>query len=71
MIQTTDQMPMLVSQERLRILAHRAQERSTDQGDYWDKAAAFLRGLFTRKGLSLREHNWLAQLKADLTEPWE
>ena len=68
---TYDQMSMLCSQEKLRSLAHRAAGRSTDPGDYWDKAGLFLRGLFTRKSLSVQEHNWLAQLKADLTEPWE
>jgi len=66
-----DEMPMLCSKEKLRSLAHRAKGRSTDPGDYWDRASLFLCGLFTRKGLSLKEHNWLTQLKADLTEPWE
>lgn len=57
-----------ISDDKLRTLAHRAAERSNETGDYWDRAAAFLSDLRPRRDLTKREHNWLSQLRQDLTE---
>ena len=55
-------------------LARRAQDRSENQGDYWDKAAEFLRTIPRRAAITwgtVRQRNWLHGLVQDLKEPWE
>ena len=61
----------LASDDKLRTLADRARVRSTEDGDYWDRARGFLLGLVDRKDVSRKEHNWLSELKQELTDPWE
>lgn len=57
-----------ISDEKLRLLAHKAKNLSTEPGDYYDRSSLFLRGLLTRNEVSMSEHNWLSQLRASLTE---
>ena len=57
-----------ISDEKLSRLALKAKNHSTEPGDYYDRAALFLRSLLVKREVSKSEHNWLSQLRASLTE---
>jgi|26BtaG_2_1085354.scaffolds.fasta_scaffold07013_2 hypothetical protein len=54
-------------------LADRAADKSEEEGDYWARAAEFLRQVGARgiEGLTRKQKNWLHGLRQDLAQPWE
>ncbi len=60
---------MLTIQE----LIKRSGKRIEEEGDYWAKAHHFLASIrFSNpKELTVKQRNWLHEIRAKLTQPWE
>jgi hypothetical protein len=57
----------------LKALAERAKRLSVHSGDYWDRSADFLIESVDRPmaKMTLKQRNWLSQLKQELRNPWD
>lgn len=61
-------MKRLISDERLETLIKQARRK---EGGYWTSVIQFLRSIQSKKEITRPEHNWLAEIRQELTNPWE